>query len=134
MTADNSPPIPETPLEPETSFDPKLRPNPVPFAGSLIYWLEVPSNRQHYIHGILEGYDDLGYYQTMVHRYCEDADGQRYDLGRLTSSEDSREETEALLAAFADEYGLRVAESAPDIPPDEQPSSKKPGGPDSGIS
>lgn len=132
MTADDSPFIPEMPLDPEASPDPKRRPNPVLFAGSLIYWLEVPSNRQHYIHGILEGYDDLGYYQTMIHRYREDADGQRYDLGRLTSSEDSREETEALLAAFADEYGLRVAESAPDIPPDEQPVSKKPGGPDSG--
>jgi hypothetical protein len=116
------------PLDPETSPDPKRRPNPVLFAGSLIYWLEVPSNRQHYIHGILEGYDDLGYYQTMIHGYREDADGQVYALGRLTSSEDSREETEALLAAFADEYGLRVAENVPDIPPDEQPSSRKLGG------
>ncbi len=134
MTADDSPSAPEAPLDPEVPLEQKLRPNPVSFAGSLIYWLEVPSNRQHYIHGILEGYDDLGYYQTMIHGYREDADGQMYALGRLTSSEDSREETEALLAAFSDEYGLRVAESAPDIPPDEQPSSRKPGGPDSGNS
>ena len=112
----------------------KPRPNPVSFAGSLIYWLEVPSNRQHFIHGILEGYDDLGYYQTMLHRHCEDEEGQVYDLGRLTSSEDSREETEALLAVFANDFGLRVAENAPDILPDAQPTSKKPGGADPGHS
>ncbi len=117
MTADASPP--------ESGIS---RPNPVAFAGSLIYWLEVPSDRQHYIHGILEGYDDLGYYQTMVHGCREEADGQRFDLGRLTTSVNARREAEALLAVFADEYGLRVPENAPDIPPDAQPPSRKLGG------
>ncbi len=105
--------------------NPESSPNPVAFAGSLVYWLEVPSDRQHYIHGILEGYDDLGYYQTMVHGCREEADGQRFDLGRLTTSVDARGEAEALLAVFADEYGLRVSENAPDILPDAQPPSRK---------
>ncbi len=114
-----------SPSEPGTSSDPVPCPNPVAFAGSLIYWLEVPSDRQHYIHGILEGYDDLGYYQTMVHGYREEAGGQRFDLGRLTTSVDARGEAESLLAVFAEEYGLRIPKNAPDISPDAQPPSRK---------
>lgn len=116
MTADASPSDPENP-----------RPNPVSFAGSLIYWLEVPSDQQHYIQGILEGYDDLGYYQTIVHGHREDADGRSLALARITSTVEARAEIEALIAALAGEYGIRLAESAPEIPPDAQPPSRKVG-------
>ena len=35
------------------------RPNPEVFEGSLIYWAESPTEKQHFINGILEGYDAL---------------------------------------------------------------------------
>lgn len=103
----------------------KRKANPVSFEGSLIYWLEVPSDQQHYIQGILEGYDDLGYYQTMVHEFRETAEGVALALGRITSTEDVRKNLEALLSALVRDYGLRVLEESPDIPPDEQPLSRK---------
>lgn len=105
-----------------------FRKNPVLFSGSLIYWLEVPSDQQHYIQGILEGYDDLGYYQTLVHGYREEADGKRIDLARITGSVDAKQEIEAVIAALSVEYGFRLSEEAPDISPDAQPPSRRLGG------
>lgn len=101
------------------------RPNPEPYSGSLIYWLEVPSDQQHFIQGILDGYDGLGYYQTMVHGYGRREDGRTTALARITSTEDGRDEFEDLLEALTADFGLRLLEEAPGIEPDVQPRSKK---------
>ncbi|MBT3351077.1 MAG: DUF4911 domain-containing protein [Nitrospinaceae bacterium] len=101
--------------------------NPVSFSGSLIYWLEVPSDKQHFIHGILDGYDNLGYYQTMVHGWGERVDGGATSLARITSTEDTREEMDTLLEALSADFGLKLLDEAPDIAPDFQPVSRKPG-------
>jgi hypothetical protein len=102
------------------------RPNPETYSGSLIYWLEVPSDQQHFIQGILDGYDGLGYYQTMVHGYGQREDGWTTALARITSTGDGRDEMEGLLEALAAGFGLRLLEEAPGIQPDLQPRSKKP--------
>ena len=101
-------------------------PNPVPFSGSLIYWIEVPSDKQHFLQGILDGYDGLGYYQTMVHGWGGREDGGTTSLARITSTEDTREEMDALLAALSVDFGLILLDAAPDIAPDLQPGTRKP--------
>lgn len=101
--------------------------NPELFSGSLIYWIEVPSDKQHFLHGILDGYDGLGYYQTMVHGWGEREGGETTSLARITSTEDTREEMDSLLAALSVDFGLKVLDAAPDIAPDLQPESSKPG-------
>jgi hypothetical protein len=107
-------------LKPPTS-------NPVPFSGSLIYWIEVPSDKQHFIHGILDGYDGVGYYQTMAHGWGERENGVVTSLARITSTEDTREEMDGLLAALSVDFGLELLDAAPVIAPDLQPGSRKPG-------
>ena len=115
-----SPPPPPAPAESGP------RPNPEVFAGSLIYWAEVPSDKQHFINGILEGYDALGYYQTMEHDYGQGEGGSRTALARITSTEDARGDMEALLESLKAEFGLRLLGEAPGTLPDIQPRSRKP--------
>ncbi len=101
------------------------RPNPELYEGALIYWFEVPAHQQHFIQGILDGHDGLGYYQTMDHGYGQGEDGGATALARITSAEDGRGEMGALLDALAADYGLRLLEEAPGLPPDIQPQSRK---------
>lgn len=102
------------------------RPNPEVFEGSLIYWAESPTEKQHFINGILEGYDALGYYQTMAHGYGQGEEGRTTALARFTTTEDARGDMEALLKSFEAEFGLKLLGEAPAIPPDVQPLSRKP--------
>lgn len=102
------------------------RPNPEPFSESLIYWIEVPSDKQHFIQGILDGSDGTGYYQTMTHGWGQ-RDGGITSLARITSTEDGRGEMEGLLETFAASYGVRLLDEAPGLPPDSQPPSRKAG-------
>ncbi|MDA1001038.1 MAG: hypothetical protein O2807_11070 [bacterium] len=99
------------------------RPNPEPFEGSLIWWIEVPASEQYYVQGLLEGYDSIGYYQTLVPDYRREVPGGIYALARITSTEGGREELRFLLDALRAECGLRVLEAAPEISPDVQPAS-----------
>ncbi len=100
------------------------RPNPEPFSGSLIWWVEAPASAQHYVQEILEGYEGLGYYQTLRVHAAEDADGAPYALARITSTESAREDMARLLAGLEEECGLRLADAAPtDIAPDHQPEA-----------
>lgn len=101
--------------------------NPERHSESLIYWIEVPSDKQHFMQGILDGCDGLGYYQTMVHGYGQQEDGRTTALARITSTEDSHGEMEVLLDTFAADYGLRLLDKAPFILPDSQPPSRKAG-------
>ncbi len=115
-----SPPPPPAPAESGP------RPNPEVFAGSLIYWAETPSEKQHFINGILEGYDALGYYQTMAHGWGQGEGGRTTALARITSTEDARGDMEALLESLEAEIGLRLLGEAPATLPDIQPRSRKP--------
>lgn len=97
------------------------RPNPESFEGSLVWWVEVPARRQNYLQAVLEGHDDIGYYQTLVPRFREGEGGEPLALGRLTSSPDAQGYVQRLMKALGGECGLRLLEGAPDIAPDEQP-------------
>jgi len=105
----------------------RSRANPECHSESLIYWVEVPSDVQHFLQGILDGCDGVGYYQTMVHGYGQREDGQTTALARITSTEDSRGAMEALLDTFVAGYGLQPLDKAPCILPDSQPPSRKAG-------
>ncbi len=104
---------------------PDFRPNPEPFSGSLVWWVEVPAHEQFYLQGVLEGYEGLGYYQTLLPRLGEDGERASTALGRITSVPDARGELASLLAALGEECGLRLPERAPDIPPDFQPAKAR---------
>ncbi|MCY3822815.1 MAG: hypothetical protein OXG62_02975 [Nitrospinae bacterium] len=97
--------------------------NPESYDGSLIYWLCVPTSQQNYLQAILEGYDDLGYYQTFHASIEKNEHGEPMSLARLTSSIDAEAETKALLEAFSEEIKLKILDSAPPLDPSEQPKA-----------
>ena len=95
--------------------------NPVSYFGSLIWWLHVPTSRQNYLQAILEGYDDLGYYQTFHACAEKNEHSEPMSLARLTSTIDAEVETRTLLEALSQEINLKILNSAPSIKPAEQP-------------
>ena len=95
--------------------------NPEPCEGSLIWWLHVPTSEQKYLQAILDGYDDLGYYQTFHACIEKNEHGQPMSLARLTSTTDTKVEMKALLEAFSQEIDLKVLDSAPPFGASEQP-------------
>ena len=81
------------------------RPNPEPFEGSLVWWIEVPGTNQNYLQGVLEGHEELGYYQTLDQCVRRGADKRPIALGRITSTPDMRGRLKRLL-----EIRLRAAD------------------------
>ena len=106
-----------------TSVRNAKRLNPESYDGSLIWWLYVPTSRQNYLQAILEGYDDLGYYQTFHACAEKNEHDEPMSLARLTSSMDAEAETKALLEAFSKEIKLKILDSAPLLDPSEQPKA-----------
>ena len=104
-----------------TSLRKGERLNPESCDGSLIWWLYVPTSRQNYLQAILEGYDDLGYYQTFHACIEKNEHGEPMSLARLTSSIDAKVGTKALLEAFSKEIKLKILDSAPPFDSSEQP-------------
>lgn len=96
--------------------------NPETFDGSLIWWLHVPTSRQNYLQAILEGYDDLGYYQTFHTCAEKNEHGEPMSLARLTSTIDDEVETKKLLEALSREINLKILDCAPPIKPSDQPT------------
>ena len=103
-----------------TSHPAGERSNPETCGGSLIWWVHVPTSEQNYLQAILEGYDDLGYYQTFPW-FEKDERGESTSLARLTSSIDAQVEAKALLDVFRQEINLKIPDSAPSFGPSEQP-------------
>ena len=104
-----------------TSLRKVKRINPESYDGSLIWWLHVPTSRQNYLQAILEGYDDLGYYQTFHACAERNEHGEPMSLARLTSTIDAEIETKTLLGALSHEINLKIQDCAPPFKPLEQP-------------
>ena len=104
-----------------TSIRMEKRLNPESCDGSLVWWLQVPTSRQNYLQAILEGYDDLGYYQTFHACAEKNEHGEPMSLARLTSTIDAEVETKTLLEAFSHEIDLKILDCAPSFKPSEQP-------------
>ena len=104
-----------------TSLRIEKRLNPESFDGSLIWWLEVPTSQQNYLQAILEGYDDLGYYQTFHACAEKNEQGEPMSLARLTSTINDEVETKMLLEALSYEINLKILDCAPSFKPSEQP-------------
>jgi len=100
------------------------RPNPEPFEGSLVWWIEVPGSQQNYLQGVLEGHEELGYYQTLDQCARRGPDRRPIALGRITSTPDMRERLERLLGVLAAECGVSLPGRAPDFLPDERPGAR----------
>jgi len=100
------------------------RPNPEPFQSSLVWWIEVPASEQNYLQGVLEGHEELGYYQTLDQCVRRGPDRRPVALGRITSTPDMRERLARLLALLAAECGVSLPERAPDFLPDEKPGAR----------
>ncbi len=100
---------------------PRARSNPESHAGSLVWWMHVPTSAQNDLQAILEGYDDLGYYQTFPARVGQNARGEAMSLARLTTSIDAEREARALLDALAREIHVELPDDAPSFGPSEQP-------------
>ena len=104
-----------------TSLRIEKRLNPESFDGSLIWWLQAPTSQQNYLQAILEGYDDLGYYQTF-HACAENNEhGEPMSLARLTSTIDAEIQMKMLLRALSREINLKILDGAPPFKPSEQP-------------
>ncbi len=99
------------------------RPNPEACDGSLVWWVGVPTSEQNYLQAVLEGYDDLGYYQTFRSGAGKNEGEQPISLARLTSSVDARAEAEALLDALSEEVNLHILDVTPPFGSAEQPRS-----------
>jgi len=104
-----------------TSLRIEKRPNPESFDGSLVWWLLVPTSRQNYLQAILEGYDDLGYYQTFHACAEKNEHGEPMSLARLTSTIDAENQMKMLLGALSREINLNILDDAPSFKPSEQP-------------
>lgn len=115
--------MPHRPL-PEGRPDGTGRPNPEPFEGSLVWWIEVPGSEQNYLQGVLEGHEELGYYQTLDQCVRRGPDRRPVALGRITSSPDMRERLGRLLAILGEECGVSLPPGAPDFLPDEKPGAR----------
>lgn len=99
------------------------RPNPQACDGALVWWVGVPTSEQNYLQAVLEGYDDLGYYQTFPSGAGKNEGARPVAIGRLTSSADARADVEALLDALAEEVNLHILDATPPFGPAEQPRS-----------
>lgn len=100
------------------------RPNPEPFEGSLVWWIEVPGSRQNYLQGVLEGHEELGFYQTLDQCVRRGADKRPIALGRITSTPDMRGRLNRLLEILAAECGVSLPDRAPAFRPDERPDAR----------
>jgi len=100
------------------------RSNPELFEGSLVWWVEVPGTNQNYLQGVLEGHEELGYYQTLDQCVRRGADKRPIALGRITSTPDMRGRLEALLRVLSGECGVTLPDRAPDFRPDEKPGAR----------
>ncbi|OGL64353.1 MAG: hypothetical protein A3J27_11830 [Candidatus Tectomicrobia bacterium RIFCSPLOWO2_12_FULL_69_37] len=117
--------MPDRPGAPaERSSSGAGRPNPEPFEGSLVWWIEVPGSQQNYLQAVLEGHEELGYYQTLDQCVRRGPDRRAVALGRITSTPDMRGRLEALLRVLSGECGVTLPDRAPDFRPDEKPGAR----------
>ncbi len=95
--------------------------NPVPYEGSLIWWLHVPTSQQNYLQAILEAYDGMGYYQTFGACTEKNEQGESMSLARLTSTIDAKAGVTMLLEGLSREINFEIPDFAPSFEPSEQP-------------